>query len=111
MASCKNILICLMVSIAVCASAMSCKPKGPLAKEQIIKIADRAARKNGRDPKDCDAVFDERPNRISAAKGSWLESHDFEVVVYTFREPRLAGAMIVLVDRNTGEVLGVIVQP
>jgi len=90
--------------------------KTVLSKEKIIKIADRAARRHGRKPEDCIVIYDEENaywTRNVNARGPWpeLEGHDYQAVIYNYRVPRPSGSLWVLVDRNTGNVLKVIVEP
>ncbi len=87
--------------------------KTVLSKEQIVQIANGAARRHGYDPKEM--VYDE--GNVAWKKeprGPWpeLEGHDFQAVEYWHRSLYTAGGGIwVLVDRNTGEVLRVVGSP
>jgi hypothetical protein len=108
MASFKNTLIYLMVSMVICTTTVSCKPKGPLTKDQIIKIADRAVRQRGQNPKDYNVHFDDRPDGLRAAEGSELAKRNFVAVGYGPRGLTAGGILVVLVDKDTGTVLGVL---
>jgi hypothetical protein len=122
--------ILLLIWIVVCVCVISCKPPGKqtspeksksegskgqtemtnitLSKEQIIEIANRAARRHGCNPEEMDVIYDEgNAGWRSIAVGPWpeLEGHDFQAVVYWHRPPIPEGGLWVLVDRNTGQVL------
>lgn len=126
----------LLVCVLVVMELMSCRPSGKqavleksesdsgqrkaemkksvLSKEQIIEIANRAARQRGRDPERCVIGYDEgNVFWRKVARGPWheLEGHDFQAVGYDYREPIASGTLWVLVDRNTGEVLSAMAQP
>jgi len=103
--------------------------KTPLSREQIIEIANAAARDYGWDPGSCTVVFDEgnsawksKLSDIQSALASiplperetvglppmpWLEGHDYQVVQYVRRAFGTGADLWVFVDRDTGEVLKV----
>lgn len=93
---------------------MAEREESGLTKEQILAIANRAAREYGRNPDECLIGYD-KGNVFwkKAARGPWsdLTDHDFQAVGYDYRAPRPSGTLWVLVDRNTGKVLSVMAQP
>jgi len=82
--------------------------KAVLPKEQIIKIANREARRLGRDLAKTHTTYDEgNVEWKQVAPGPWpkLEGHDYQAVIYTHVPPIPEGGLLILVDRNTGEIL------
>jgi len=84
--------------------------KTELTKEQILKVANGAARRHGRNPEKTRIEYDEENSHWrKVARGPWreLDGHDFQAVVYWRDPPQPEGGLWVLVDRNTGEILSV----
>lgn len=82
----------------------------PLSKEEILRISHAVARERG--------YFPEAPGLWSYDEGNpewlksyggrtppWLEGHDYQVVEYRRPYGVLDGGLLVIVDRNTGELL------
>jgi hypothetical protein len=81
-----------------------------LSKELIIKAANSAARRHGRDPDELYVEYDEGNSAWRGiARGPWpeLDGRDFQAVAYWHQPPQPEGGLWVLVDRNTGEILSV----
>jgi hypothetical protein len=122
----KKMRISFMIWLVACLCATSCGPASPekakresaegqketqegvLSKEQIIKIANREARRLGRDLSQTDVRYDVG-NVVwkRVAPGPWpkLEGHDYQAVSYWRRPPATEGGLWILVDRKTGEIL------
>ncbi len=134
MVSYRKIRYSLAVWIAVCTGLTSCKPSsmrtnptisekpaseqkaGPernvLSKEQIISIANAVARRYGRDPDKSIVIYDEENAlwRSTFPAGPAFDGHDYQAVAYRDRsgEYIFSGHLWVIIDRNTGEVLRVL---
>ncbi len=82
-----------------------------LSKEQIITAANVAARQHGWNPKKCRIFYDEgnaKWKSVIEEDVPSLARRDFQVVAYGRQEIVLGGPLLVLVDRNTGDVLKVL---
>jgi hypothetical protein len=136
MGSSRKIHALLLISVILWQIGISCKPSGKkavpsgpndssagghgemrktvLSREQIIKIADGAARKNGLDPEKTEVFYDEGNaewKQVVAKPWPKLEGHDFQAVSYWHRPPIPEGGLWILVDRNTGKILAVAAPP
>jgi hypothetical protein len=126
MASSQRTQVSCLIWLAACLCVVSRKPAGPnkgegesdkgqkktkeivLSKEQIIKIANREARRLGRNLSRTDIVYDDdNAGWKQVAPGPWpqREGHDYQAVSYWHKEPTTEGGLWILVDRNTGDVL------
>jgi len=81
-----------------------------LSKEQVIKVANNAARRHGQTPEKMHVEYDEGNSHWrDVARGPWpeLEGRDFQAVIYWHQPPIPEGGLWILIDRNSGEVLSV----
>jgi hypothetical protein len=84
----------------------------PLSKEQIIAIADAVAEKHRWSSFDR-LGYEEGHRRwkeymrreFGQGRHTRLEEDDYQAVLYHHREALLDGDLIILVDKNTGEVV------
>ena len=116
--------LAFLLVFAGCLLMASCKPpdaekhagsagseeakKTTLSKEEIVKVADGAARHRGWNPDKMHVEYDEgNTTWREIARASWpeLEGRDFQAVAYWHDPPLPEGGLWVLVDRNTGEIL------
>jgi hypothetical protein len=84
---------------------------GPLSRGQIIAVATAAAREHGWNLRESDVIYDEENDAWKGIQRGIgrafpeVEGHDCQGVRFHQRYAALGGGLVVLVDRNTGEVL------
>ncbi len=91
--------------------------QGPLAREQIIAVATAAARQHTWNLGASDVIYDEenaawkRLNYMMATPFPEFAGHDCQGVRFQLRYMMSGGGLLVLVDKNTGEVVMVREEP
>lgn len=123
-----------LLMTVVCVGAASCTPTGTqsaaevpktvgsdgrmnvesqlLATDQILDAANTTARECGWNLEKFRVFFDEDNawwrSKLSGVRVPEVEGHDFQVVMYTPREPAEAEDRIIVVDKNTGDILAIV---
>jgi hypothetical protein len=85
--------------------------KKPLSWEQILEAANTAARERGWKLEEFRIFFDQDNamwrSIFSGVHFPAVEGHDFQVVIYRWRQIIEGEDRLVVVDKNTGEVLAI----